>query len=326
MKAEWEKQEHIQVAFPHENSDWNCCLDEIRETYKILIETIAKYEPCLVICEDEKEVKKYFGSLKNIFFAPIKTNDTWIRDFGGIEVEEEGEIKTLDFGFNAWGLKFPANYDNLVTRRLFEKGFFKSPLKTIDFILEGGSIESNGKGVLLTTSKTLLEANRNPSLSKSEIEEKLKSFFNLEKVLFLDHGYLEGDDTDSHIDTIARFVNETTIAYIKCEDEKDPHFEEFEKMEKELKSFGFDLVKLPFVKPIFYENERLPATYANFLFINNAVLLPVYNDKENDEKAIKIFEKLFPERDIIPIDSTILIRQHGSIHCATMHSFKKIEA
>ncbi len=323
LKAEWEKQEHIQIVFPHKNSDWNCCLEEIRECYKILIGTIAKYEPVLVICENKKETKKYFSSTKNIFFIELQTNDTWIRDFGGIEIEEKGEIVTLDFGFNAWGLKFAANYDNLVTRELFRKKVFTTPLKTIDFILEGGSIESNGKGTLLTTSKCLLEPNRNPSLSKQEIENKLKEFFNLKQVLFLNYGHLEGDDTDAHIDTIARFIDENTIAYIKCEDKEDFHFKEFEKMEKELQTFGFDLVTLPFVKPIYYEGERLPATYANFLFINNAILVPIYKDP-SDEKTIKIFEKLFTDRDIIPIDSRVLIRQHGSIHCATMQSFKKI--
>ncbi len=229
----------------------------------------------------------------------------------------------MDFTFNGWGLKFAANYDNLVTRRLFQKRVFKSPLKTLNFVLEGGSIESNGEEILLTNTQCLLEENRNPEFSKDEIEERLKRYLKVKEVIFLNHGFLEGDDTDSHIDTLARFVSKDTIAYVKCEDEEDIHFKELKKMEEELKKLPFNLIPLPFVKPKFYEGERLPATYANFLFINNAVLVPTYND-ENDEKAIKIFEKLFPKRDVIGIDSTILIREHGSIHCATMHSFKKL--
>ncbi len=323
LKAEWERQEHIQIVFPHKDSDWICCLDEIRESYRLIIETIAKYEPCLVICDDIEETKRYFNSFENLFFVQLKTNDTWIRDFGAIEIEEEGIIKSLDFGFNGWGLKFASNYDNVVTRELFGKNIFNTPLKTVDFVLEGGSIDSNSEGVLMTTSKCLTEKNRNPAFTKNEIERKLIEFFDLKKVLFLEHGYLKGDDTDSHIDTLARFIDKNTIAYIKCEDENDEHFKELSLMEKELQKSGFELVALPFVKPLFYENERLPATYANFLFINNAVLVPTYSDK-NDEKVLKIFEKFFPDRDIIGIDSTVLIREHGSIHCATMQSFKKI--
>ena len=323
FKAEWEKQEHIQIVFPHKNSDWICCLEEIRESYREIIETIAKYEPCLVICENEKEARRYFKSFKNLYFVEIETNDTWIRDFGGIEVENGSLIETLDFGFNAWGLKFAANYDNLVTRKLFKKGIFTTPLKTLNFILEGGSIESNGEGVLLTNTQCLLEPNRNPEYSKKEIEEKLKEYLGVKEVIFLNHGFLEGDDTDSHIDTLARFVAKDKIAYVKCEDKDDIHYNELKKMEEELKKLPFTLIPLPFPSPKFYDGERLPATYANFLFINNALLLPIYND-EKDKEVIEIFEKLFPNRDIIPIDSTILIRQHGSIHCATMQSFKKL--
>ncbi len=323
FKAEWEEQGHIQIVFPHEKSDWICCLEEIRESYRQLIETISKYEPCLIICNNIKETKKYFKSFKNLHFVEIETNDTWIRDFGGIEIEENGNITTLDFTFNAWGLKFAANYDNLVTRKLFSKKIFNSSLKTLNFVLEGGSIDTNSKGSLLTNTQCLCHPNRNPEFSKKEIEKKLKEYLGVKEVIFLTKGFLEGDDTDSHIDTLARFVSEDSIAYVKCEDENDIHYKELKEMEKELQKLPFNLIPLPFPKAKFYDKERLPATYANFLFINNAVIVPTYKDP-NDEKAIKIFEKLFPKRDVIGIDSTIFIRQHGSIHCATMHSFKKL--
>lgn len=320
LPAEWERQSLVQIVFPHKKSDWKYCIEEISQTYVEIITTITRYQPCLVICDQIKRVEKLLPKSKNIIYAQIKTNDTWIRDFGGIDVFKRDKILTLDFDFNGWGLKFDSSLDNKVTKKLYKKKLLKNKQKKIDMILEGGSIDSNGKGILLTTSKCLLEKNRNAHLSKTQIEKKLKKLFGLKKILWLNHGALIGDDTDSHIDTLARFVDEKTIAYVKCKDKKDEHFEKLNKMEKELQEFGYDLLPLPLPRPKHFKNHRLPATYANFLFVNGAVLVPTYSDP-NDKNALKLFEKIFPNRDIVGINCEVLIREHGSLHCATMNKF-----
>ncbi|SMC09014.1 agmatine deiminase family protein [Nitratiruptor tergarcus] len=310
LPAEWEEQKALLLAYPHEKSDWLPYLDEIREFYKEFISIVAHYQDVYLITQ---KALNFPPTKHNIHIFKAQTNDTWVRDFGAITVFENNKTKLLDFTFNGWGLKFPANYDNQLNRKIFHT-------KKIGFVLEGGSIDSNGEGVLLTTSTCLLEANRNPHLSKDEIEKQLKTFFGLKKILWLNHGFLEGDDTDSHIDMLARFVSANKIAYITCDNKDDIHYIELKLMEKELQSFGFELVPLPFVSAKYFENERLPVSYANFVIINGAVIMPTYNDP-NDEEALKIFQKLFPSRDIIGLDASVLIRQHGSIHCSCMNIF-----
>ncbi len=326
LPAEWEKQESVMLTYPHKNSDWICCLDEIKKSYKEIIKAISKYEKCLVICDDINLVKNELKEIvnKNILFVQAKTNDTWIRDYGAIDMIYNNEIISYDFIFNGWGKKFDATLDNQINKILDEKNIFINKIKSFDFVLEGGSIDSNGDGILLTTSKCLLEKHRNPNKNKMEIEKFLKDIFNLKQIIWLNHGYLKGDDTDSHIDTLARFLDEKTIAYIKCYDEKDEHFKELQKMEKELEKTNFQLIPLPLPHPIYHNDHRLPATYLNFLFINGALLLPVYHDKY-DKKVISILENFYPKIDIIPIDSIILIREHGSIHCSTMNKTVKIK-
>ncbi len=199
---------------------------------------------------------------------------------------------------------------------------YSQKLHSIDFVLEGGGVESNGEGIILTTAECLLNKNRNPDLDAIQITQKLNEILGATEVLYLEHGYLAGDDTDSHIDTLARFIDERTIMYLASETTDDEHYKELKLMEEELKviaqRYQFKLIKLPMTSAIYYEDERLPATYANFLFVNGAVLVPTYNVKE-DEKALNIFRDTFKDRDIIPVDSSVLIRQHGSLHCVTMN-------
>lgn len=318
LPAEWETQSFVQISLPHKESDWGEYLDESLECVETIVKEISKKERCVLICNSLDEVDERFKNIKNLELFESKINDTWCRDYGGISIFQENKIKILNFGFNGWGLKFASNYDNNITLRMKEREIFDGiEVETKDIILEGGSIDSNGSGTILTTSKCLLESNRNPHLTKDEIESKLKEYFGLNRVIWLDYGYLAGDDTDSHIDTLARFVDENTIVYVKCYDESDEHFYELNEMEKELKNTGFNLVPLPLPKAKYFDDERLPATYVNFLIINGAVLLPIYGD-ENDESVIKIFQELFSDREIIPINCEILIRQHGSLHCMSM--------
>jgi len=233
----------------------------------------------------------------------------------------------MNFRFNGWGMKFAACYDNQITPTLFEECAFNEDVPMLDysyFTFEGGAVESNNDGVLLTTSECLLSQNRNEHLSKADVEFFLKKVFYAEKVLWLDHGFLEGDDTDSHIDTLARFCSEDTIAYVKCDDVNDMHYEALQQMEKQLQELTdkndkpFKLVPLPFPNAIYEEDgQRLPATYANFLIINGAVLFPVYGVPQ-DEEAVRVIQSLFPDHEIVPINSVPLIKQHGSIHCISM--------
>lgn len=321
--AEFEPQSFVQLIFPHSQSDWSEYLEEARTCFVNIANAVARYQPCLIVCDDVELVKSYFISQENLIFVPYQANDTWARDCSALTVidEEEGEPLLLDFTFTGWGGKFDAGRDNAMSSSIAD--VYGAPMEKINLILEGGGVESNGNGSLLTTAECLLNPNRNPHLDKKGMENELKKHFGVEQILWLNHGYLAGDDTDSHIDTLARFIDTDTILYVKCDDQNDEHYEALKKMEEELKALRdidgepFTLIALPMTQPIFYDDERLPATYANFLIINDAVLLPVYNDP-HDAEAIAICEKAFRGRDIVPIDCSVLIRQHGSLHCVTM--------
>lgn len=317
--AEWEAQECLIFALPHEKTDWAYCLDEILNSYYDFIKTVSKFQKCLVICKDKIKAKELLHDVENIELVEILTDDTWIRDFGPIDVKND-KIISYDFTFNAWGGKFNSSLDDMVNQTLFENNHLNGNLESVSMVLEGGSIDANGDGVLLTTTKCLLEENRNPLLDKQAIDEKLKELFGLRNVIWLENGFLKGDDTDSHVDTLARFINKNTIVYSICEDEDDEHYSELKKMENELKKTGFNLISLPIPKPIFYNNHRLPATYANFVFVNGAIIVPIYHD-ENDEKILNIFKDNLPNHQVIGVDATIFIREHGSLHCASMNRY-----
>lgn len=332
LPPEWYPQSAIQLTWPHLDTDWDYMLDDVTACFVNIASEILKRQRLIIVCRDIDLVKSKLQDAKesfhNLRLIELPTNDTWARDHSGISILKDGKKLVCDFTFNGWGLKFASNHDNQITRGLFAQKVFESDVQIInkkDFALEGGGIESDGKGTLLTTSECLLSPNRNSFLSKNEIEEYLKEAFGLDRVLWLDHGYLAGDDTDSHIDTLARFCDEHTIAYVKCEDKEDEHYEALSKMEQQLKSFvdyegnPYKLIPLPMAKAVYDEdNERLPATYANFLIINDAILLPFYNDPEKDEAARLQLQKAFPTREIVGIDCSTLICQHGSLHCVTM--------
>lgn len=329
---EWYPQSAIQLTWPHPDTDWDYMLEEVTACYVNIAVEILKRQKLIVVCHNAETVKYELKEHKDLFpnltLVELPTNDTWARDHSGISVINNGKKQVYDFTFNGWGLKFASNHDNQISRGLFKNGIFKSDVELInkkDFALEGGALESDGKGTLLTTSECLLSANRNSFMSKDEIEKYLKEVFGLNKILWLNHGYLSGDDTDSHIDTLARYCDEHTIVYVKCENKKDEHYEALAKMEEQLKTFTdyqgnpYKLISLPMAKAVYDEdNERLPATYANFLIMNDVVLLPFYNDQERDTEAKEKLEIAFPTREIIGIDCSSLIRQHGSLHCITM--------
>jgi agmatine/peptidylarginine deiminase len=361
--AEFEQQSFTQIIFPHAKTDWAEYLAEAEITFINIIKAVIKKQKCLVVCADVEYVKSLFTPDDNLHFIEYESDDTWARDCSALSVWDKEDIKLLNFTFNGWGGKFEASKDDAMSRSLSKH--YSKEIVDIDFELEGGAIESNGDGLILTTKECMIkrngqigsttsvvqqsEAKATPPMNNQlsggttsvvqnseakatppsyDITQRLKNYFGAKEILYLNHGYLAGDDTDSHIDTLARFVDKKTIMYIKCEDKDDEHYKELKLMEDELKvfakEFGLRLISLPFAHAQYYDNERLPATYANFLFINGGVLVPTYGVKE-DKEALEIFKKSFKDRDITPIDCSTLIRQHGSLHCVTMNFAKGVE-
>lgn len=293
----------------------------------------------LIVCLDsshqqkiQQQLQQARIDLKSIHFAISSSNDTWARDFGPITVITEKGPQLLDFRFDGWGGKYPSALDNQITGTLYATGLFgDSPITSINLVLEGGSIDSDGQGTLLTTHHCLFDGLRNKQLTNTQIEETLTDLFGLSRILSLHHGSIMGDDTDGHIDTLARFCDPLTIAYVSCDNAEDPHYETLKAMESELKGFtdfenhSYRLIPLPLPKPV-YSNKgiRLPATYANFLIINGAVLVPVYDDPSSDQKALKNLSECFPGREIIGINCIPLIQQFGSLHCVTMQLYSDL--
>lgn len=328
--AEWEAQEAIMMAMPDESTDWNYILEEAELQYRYLIEAFTR-EDCnvLLLCRNRQRTEELLERIDRNRLVVVETayNDTWTRDYGPLSIEKEGEIRTLDFGFNGWGLKFAADKDNLVNlnlakRFVFIPGRYRNQR---DFVLEGGSVESDGNGTILTTTRCLCSPNRNGGLSKPQAAEQLATRLGASHVLWLDYGALAGDDTDSHIDTLARLAPENTIIFTGCRNPDDEHFEELLKMKAQLTMFRtavgdpFNLIELPLPDPVYDEaGDRLPATYANYLITDKAVFMPSYNQSANDELALRTLQVVFHDRKVVPVNCLTLIKQHGSLHCATM--------
>lgn len=327
LPAEWHFQSYIQLTWPHAGTDWAYMLDEVEECFLNLAREIASRQPLLLVAPEFPAALEDFPYRDRICFVECPTNDTWARDHGFITlIERHSDPQLLDFCFNGWGMKFAADKDNLINSHLAKAGVLNGDyINCRNFVLEGGSIESDGEGTLLTTSTCLLSPNRNDTMSRADIEQYLTERFNLRQVLWLDYGYLVGDDTDSHIDTLARLCPGHTIVYVKCNDKQDEHYGALQSMENQLKTFRtpdgdpYRLLPLPMADPIYDEDgARLPATYANFLIMNTAVLYPTYDQPENDARAAEVLAEAFPGREIVAVDCRTLIRQHGSLHCVTM--------
>ena len=342
LPSEWHQQVAVQLTWPHAKTDWAPYLDDIVRMEVRMADEITKREDLIIATPEKDAVRELLAAqlselqLNRVKIVEMPTDDTWARDHGAITLlpRPENKEKTrkailLDFCFNGWGKKFPADNDNRITQNLNCSGVFENYYEYVmrdhlDFVLEGGSIESDGKGTVFTTSQCLLAPNRNQPLTKKGIEEYLKKTLCAEQIVWLDYGNLIGDDTDGHIDTIVRIAPNDTILYVKCEDKNDEQFEDFNALEKQLKSLRtkedkpYRLLPLPMPKAIYYDGDRLPVTYANFLIINGAVLVPTYNQPYLDKKAMDIIQTAFPDREIIGIDAQVAVRQHGSLHCLTM--------
>lgn len=320
------------LTWPHPGGDWVETLDQVEPVFLALAEAVAQREHLLVNCADREQVDRIRDYLVSravpatrLTFSLTPSDDTWARDHGPVTVMDNAQPRLLDFRFNGWGNKYPADRDNAINRHLATDGYFGDcPLDSIDLVLEGGSIDTDGQGTLLTTRSCQLHPQRNPGLSRQAIERELRALFGVERVLWLEHGCLEGDDTDGHIDMLARFSDPQTLVYQRCDEPGYACYRSLQAMQEELQTFHdyrdrpYRLVALPWPRPQLDDaGHRLPASYANFLVINGAVLLPSYADPA-DSLAAQQLQGCFPGREIVPIDCRPLIRQHGSLHCLTM--------
>ena len=327
--AEWEPQSAVLIAWPHADTDWAERLGEVEETYIALVAAITRYQD-VVICVADADLQIYAEArlrsaridLGRVRFIEVEYDDTWLRDSGPITLREGDGFRVLDFRFTGWGGKFEASRDDELITHLGDAGTFrKSTRQHIDFALEGGAIDTDGAGTLLSTWQCLHE--RHPDVSRELLTSKLSEWLQQQRVLWLDHGYLEGDDTDAHIDTLARFAAPDAIVFQACDDPTDSHYWELQAMATELAALRtadgkpYRLFPLPWAKPIVDEDRRLAASYANFLIINGAVLMPAYGDAA-DAATAGVLEQAFPDREIIAVPCRPLIWQNGSLHCITM--------
>lgn len=327
--AEWEESGAVLLAWPHEATDWAYMLDEVQDCYRHIIEAILPETRVVLVTPDPDRTVEQLGTTAGdgVVVCRCDTDDTWARDFGPISVEIDGVPHLLDFQFNGWGLKFAACHDNLITSRLAESGVLTAPVENRrGFVLEGGSVESDGRGTLLTTSECLLSPNRNAEMSRDMIDGYLREAFGVTRVLWLDHGALAGDDTDSHIDTLCRLAPGDTIVYTCTDNRDDMHYGSLQAMKEQLSRFRtaagepYRLLELPLPDPVLDPGtgERLPATYANYLALARRIVMPVYGQPDNDRLAAETIAMAFPGHEVVTVDCRALVRQHGSLHCVTM--------
>lgn len=329
MPAEWEPCDGVLMAWPHAASDWAAVLEDAQACVAQIATAISAVARVVIISSEPRETAAALAAsganLAAVQVVEQAVGDTWCRDYGPLTVFEGARPILIDAGFNGWGLKYPAADDNLASRRLYRAGVFgQTPLRSIGLILEGGSLESDGAGTLLSTARCLFEVNRNPHLSSAQICHAITDLLGAQRLLLLEHGHLLGDDTDAHIDTLVRWCPNHTMVYVACDDPADPHYEELAAMADELTQFNtldgqpYRLLPLPWPAAQFAaDGHRLPATYANYLVINQRVLAPTYNDPA-DQAALEVLASAFPDHEVIGIDCRVLIEQHGSLHCMTM--------
>lgn len=332
LPAEWEPQAGVLLSWPTPQTDWHHVLESAELTYVTLTKQICRQTIAYICCQDE-QIHARVSSLLGDAGIPaarwrlltIPYDDTWIRDYGPITVIDNGSPTWLDFRFNAWGGKYSHQRDDAATARIHEPYFSgQYQYRQIDMVLEGGSIDCDGAGTLLTTRRCLLNSNRNGPLEQSRLEDMLKRHLGVRRVLWLSHGALLGDDTDAHVDTLARFCSTERIAYVSCDDDTDPHYPELRAMQAELETLKtpagrpYELVPLPLPTPCYDgEGRRLAASYANFLIVNQVVLLPVY-EVDSDALAVQRLRDAFPDHQVITVPCRALLGQNGSLHCATM--------
>lgn len=333
LPAEWAPQSALMLTWPHPDTDWHDQLEAVEAVYVALVRALCRHQPALIVCPHAAARARVAARLgaagvpsARLIFALAPSNDTWARDHGPITVlDAAGQPVLLDFRFNGWGGKYASDRDDAITARLHGQGVFgDTPLQRSALVLEGGAIEADGAGSLLLVRRTLIDPARNPGLEQADIEQELGARLGIRHFLWLEQGQLSGDDTDGHIDTLARFIDRRTIAHVTCDDPGDPDHASIQGLIEELRALRdahgqpYRLLPLPRPRPLFgADGQRLPAGYANFALINGAVLLPVYQDSA-DADAQRLLAAAFPERQVHAIDCRALIAQGGSLHCACM--------
>ena len=337
LPAEWEAQSAVLLAWPHADTDWAERLAEVETTYIALITAITRFQDAIV-CVANADIRSRAETLlhdagahpSRLHFVEIEYDDTWLRDSGPITLSDGKHFQLTDFRFTGWGGKFEASRDDQLVHGLIARGLFvPAAHRRIDWALEGGGIESDGAGTILTTWQCLSQ--RHPELSRAQIEQALRNGLEAQRILWLDHGYLEGDDTDAHIDTLARFAPGQAIVYQDCDDADDVHYAELNAMAQELAALRtadgqpYRLHALPWAQPIRDGERRLAASYANYLIVNGAVLIPAYGDAA-DAEAARVIGEAHPGRTIVPVPCRPLIWQNGSLHCVTMQLPKGVVA
>lgn len=331
LPAEWHPQDAILLTWPHPASDWAGRLDAVENVYLDLVGVLSHNQDILIQIHsslDPERLKILFEresiNQARCHLIGVDGNDTWTRDHGPLTVLDDAGPRLLDFTFNGWGGKFAAVADNALNHAMAALGAFAAPLETIDWVLEGGSIESDGAGTLLTTRACLLNPNRNGRRSEAEVTERLLRWFGADRVLWLDNGALAGDDTDAHIDTLARFAPGDTLIYQGCDRPDDDHYAALTAMTAELAALRtrtgrpYHLIELPWPDAQYAEDgRRLPASYANFLITNQLVLMPAYGCRQ-DSLAAERLAAAFPDRRLVSLPCRELIEQGGSLHCITL--------
>jgi len=328
LPAEWEPQSAIQFTWPHEEMDWGEDLETVRDRIHQCISLIAEDQVVVIAGRDREEILVRLNNVpqEHLLIVEIDANDVWARDHGPIFIHKGEQLNVLDFQFNGWGNKYPAALDNQITRLLWEEGIFgRLERRKMELVLEGGAIESDGAGTLMTTRKCMIHPHRNPGLTWGDLEQQLKEQLGVTRLLALPSGQLIGDDTDGHIDTLSRFCSLDTIAFVECEDEKDEHFATLSRMKAELSSWRtlagdpYHLIPLPLPTPCYHpvDGHRLPATYANFIISNEYIIVPTYRQR-SDELALQQLTTAFPNRMVVGVDALPIVRQHGSLHCLCM--------
>jgi agmatine deiminase len=331
MPAEWAPHQATWVSWPHNENSWPGKIEQIQPVYAQMIAALAESEPVHINVRDEAMAERVTAllqaaqaDLSRITLHRFPTNDAWCRDHGAIFVYDESgperKLVATDWGYNAWGNKYPPfDLDNQIPRRMAE--FLGVDRVEGGMILEGGSIDTNGAGVLLTTEQCLLNENRNPDLTQEQIEQRLREVLGVEQILWLGDGIV-GDDTDGHVDDITRFVAEDTILTAVEEDPSDENYaalqENLARLQQMTDQHGkpFKIITIPMPPAVIYQDQRLPASYANFYIGNSVVLVPFYGHA-NDQRAAEIIQGCFPDRKVVGIDCRDIIWGLGAWHCLT---------
>lgn len=334
VPAEWETQSASLIAWPDINGDFGSDFEAVEQSYQCLAKAINDHQALFIICKNsdhQESIEQQLAKLNNIRYLHADYDDIWIRDSTAISIDNAGRTQAINFKFNGWGKKHPYQQDNQLSQQLQTQGFFNNcPLLSTDVVLEGGNIDSDGQGRVLSNRLCLHHLTRNATLAQTDIEQTLEQQLGIKYWLWLNQNPLEGDDTDGHTDTLARFCTPDHIVYTCCNDPNDSHYQSLQNLRKQIQQFRtctgkpYQLTELPLPQPKYdHTGRRLAANYTNFVIINNAVLVPSYNDPMDDIIKHRL-SHCFPGRKIIAIPALPLIKQNGSLHCMTMHFFHQL--